>query len=261
MRELTLEGRWAGSTSRQRGGQWSRSHAALCAAIAVAACRAAWTARGGVAVGRVRRRPARELPTSPVLGLAWASGNASRNGSDCTREITERCVCVDHGPRDACIRHVASRCGEDRWLGAAALRPPGELLARGQLTARASLSDQSLCYLWYAGSFSMQASGGLALSRQGGPVDDKALLARCGAIACVWAPIRESCAHFRISLPRTDRAWREWPGTCSCMRRGSTAGRTACCRRQSISATRPRAIASCTSMRASLGRTSLRCGS
>ena len=92
----------------------------------------------------------------------------------CMRRITERCVCVDHGPRDACIKHVASRCG---WYAPVHLQPTHELLRPGELSSR-SLSEQSLCFLWYSGSFSSRATGKLLLSRQGGPVDDKALLAR-----------------------------------------------------------------------------------
>ena len=100
--------------------------------------------------------------------------------SRCMQRVTKRCVCVDHGPRDACIRHGAAQCG---WTPRHAhppvrLQPPDELRLPGELSAREGLSELSLCFLWYTGSLYSRATGSAVLQRHGGPVDDKALLAR-----------------------------------------------------------------------------------
>ena len=77
----------------------------------------------------------------------------------------------------SCKRKLLSQCN---WNVSAQGRPPVELLAPGPLGARANLSELSLCFLWYSGSFWTRATGGARgklLARHGGGVDNKANLA------------------------------------------------------------------------------------
>ena len=123
--------------------------------------------------------------TGPASLGAWEqapTGGGAILTSRCMQRVTERCVCVDHGPRDACIRHGAAQCG---WTPrtphahpSVHLQLPDELRLPGELSAREGLSESSLCFLWYTGSLYSRATGSAVLQRQGGPVDDKALLAK-----------------------------------------------------------------------------------
>jgi len=77
----------------------------------------------------------------------------------------------------SCKRKLLTQCN---WNISAQGRPPIELLTPGPLAARTNLSELSLCFLWYSGSFWTRTTGGARgklLARHGGQVDNKANLA------------------------------------------------------------------------------------